>query len=93
MNSTMRFFNADGDGTCLWQCPITTTTPIPRHGDEVTLGEDIQYEGFVTNVALWYSEDGDTMPTSPSNPCIMITKQVKPNEQERYQGRDSEISD
>lgn len=61
MNSTMRFFNADGDGTCLWQCPITPTTPLPRHGDEVTLGEDIEYEGFVTNVALWYSEDGDTM--------------------------------
>lgn len=61
MNSTMRFFNADGDGTYLWQCPITPTTPIPHHGDEVTLGEDIEYEGFVTNVALWYSEDGDTM--------------------------------
>lgn len=61
MDSIMRFFNADGDGTCLWQCHITPTTPIPRHGDEVTLGEDIEYEGFVTNVALWYSEDGDTM--------------------------------
>ena len=61
MNNTMRFFNADGDGTCLWLCPITPTTPIPRHGDEVTLGEDIEYEGFVTNVALWYNEDGNTV--------------------------------
>lgn len=61
MDSIMRFFNADGDGTCLWHCPITPTTPIPRHGDEVTLGSDIEYEGFVTNVSLWYSEDGDTM--------------------------------
>lgn len=61
MNSVMRFFNADGDGTCLWQCPITHTTPVPRHGDEVTLGEDIEYEGFVTNVTLWYSEDGGAM--------------------------------
>lgn len=58
MNSIMRFFNADGDGTCLLHCPITPTTPLPRHGDEVTLGCDIEYEGFVTNVALWYREDG-----------------------------------
>lgn len=61
MDSIVRFFNADGDGTCLWQRPITPTTPIPRHGDEVALGSDIEYEGFVTNVALWYREDGGTI--------------------------------
>lgn len=57
-SSIMRFFNADGDGTCLWYCPVTQTTPIPRHGDTVTLGSDIEYAGFVTNVALWYRKDG-----------------------------------
>lgn len=62
MDGLMRFFNADSNnGTCLWHCPITPTTPIPRHGDEVTLGCDIEYEGFVTNVSLWYSEDGGTI--------------------------------
>ena len=61
MDSIMRFFSANGDGTCLWHCPITPTTPIPRHGDEVTLGCDIEYEGFVTNVSLWYRENGRTI--------------------------------
>lgn len=61
MNSTLRFFNADGDSTCLWHCPITPTTPIPRYGDEVTLGADIDYIGFVTGVNLWSNKEGRTM--------------------------------
>lgn len=70
MDSIMRFFNADWNGACLWQCPIMPTTPIPRHGDEVTLGEDVEYHGFVTNVMLWYSEDGDTMADIAIKPIL-----------------------
>nr|DAH60857.1 MAG TPA: hypothetical protein [Caudoviricetes sp.] len=70
MEGIMRFFNADGDGTCLWQCPITPTTPIPRHGDEVTCGSDIEYEGFVTNVALWYRKDGYAMADIAIKPIL-----------------------
>ena len=64
MSSTMRFFDvAQGDDAeALWIQSLDSNTPIPRTGDEVLLGGDLDFEyvGHVAHLRYWY-EDYDTV--------------------------------
>lgn len=62
MATTMRFFDiAQGqDAECIWARQCDCNTPIPRHGDEVVLGDDVDYIGHVTHVNYWYVNDSET---------------------------------
>lgn len=62
MAVTMRFLDVTqgDDAEALWIQFLDSNTPIPRPGDEVLLGADLEYVGHVAHLSYWY-EDYDTV--------------------------------